>query len=280
MSIFTAKKEPVANNPLAELNEKLADLQGRQQEAQRLLTEATNELMPLLVAQRRVDLERPQLVQARQSTQSAVEDAEQAVRRAIGKPDEASAIEALEQAEQALQNATQALVTLDASFDRENAHKRILQLREVIQTEERRELELCRAYGKTKEERRIVALTSIYSTLSQLYELIDYGGASMDELRIDQPEAFDQLISLLCIDRDELGMLFVQIYNIGLQEDYRPELRARQAAIREGLASLKKAAITSPTLEEAALKSSNAQRAPVRTPHRQFTPSWRPTTVA
>jgi len=280
MSIFTAKekKEPTANNPLAELNQALADLQARQQESQRLLTEATNELMPLLTMQRRVDQERPRLFQALQRAQYAAKEAEQSLARAIGKPDEASAIEALEQAEQALQNATQALATLDASFDRENAHKRILQLRETIQTEERRELELWRASGKAKEERRIVALTGIYSTLTQLYDLIDYGGASLDGMRNDQPEELDQLLRLLCIDLSELGMLFVQHYNFDMP-DYRPELRERQAAIREALAALKKREIKNPTLEEAALQSNNAQRAPVRTPHREFPPR-RPATVA
>src|SRR6266487_7118909 len=85
MSIFTAKreKEPVANNPLAELNEKLSDLQSRQQISQRLLTEATNELMPLLTMQRRVDQERPRLVQARQSAHYAAQEAEQALDSAI-----------------------------------------------------------------------------------------------------------------------------------------------------------------------------------------------------
>src|SRR5450755_1396652 len=76
MSIFTQQKKPAtANNPLQELNQTLADLQGRQQEAQRLLTDATTELVPLLAAQRRVDVERPRLVAAKQSADFAAQEA-------------------------------------------------------------------------------------------------------------------------------------------------------------------------------------------------------------
>jgi len=239
MSIFTAKreKEPVANNPLAELNEKLSDLQSRQQISQRLLTEATNELMPLLTMQRRVDQERPRLVQARQSAHYAAQEAEQALARAIGKPDESSCIEALEKAEQARSEATQALATCDTQFDRERTQARILALRETIQTQEQLHRELTRSFEKAREERKTSALVELYTAHARVFELFEYGGPAIAEMRNSEPEAYEQFFLDLSMDRWQMAELLVQQFNFDTP-DYRPELRMRQLAVKERLASL------------------------------------------
>jgi hypothetical protein len=240
LSIFTAKKEKEpTNNPLQELNQLMADLQTRQAEAQRLLTAATAELMPLLTTQRKVDQERPRLVQSRQSAQYAVQEAEQALARAIGKPDEAAYIEQLEQAEQALSEATQALATCDTQFDRERTQARILALRETIQGNEQLHRELTRSFEKAREERKNLALVEMYRAYEKVFQMFEYGGPALYELRNDDPQAFDQLFLDLRIDEWQISELLVQQFNLDTP-DYRPELRMRQLAIRERLAQLGK----------------------------------------
>ena len=241
MSIFTAKKEKeqAANNPLQDLNQTLADLQARQAEAQRLLAEAANELMPLLTAQRRIDQERPRLVAAKQSAQYAAQEAEQALARAIGKPDESAYIEQLEKAEQTLSEATQALVACDTQFDRERTLGRVAQLRETIQSQEQLHRELTRSFEKAREERKSTALAGLYAAYARVYEMLEFGGPALSEMRNSEPEQYEQLFQDLAIDRWQMVEMLYQQFNLDLP-DYRPELRMRQLAIRERLAQLGK----------------------------------------
>lgn len=236
-TLFTQPKKAV--NPLQELSQTLAALQIWQKESQQIQKTATDELVPLLAAQRKNEMERPCLVRARQAAHYAAQEARDTLARHIGRPEENSDIEQLQEAEQALQAASDALRACDAAFDRESVHKRILALREQLQAEEQRYRELTRTVEKIREERKSTALIDLYTTLQHIYEVLEHGGPAIAAMRNDDPEAYDQLFRDICIDRWEMADLLIQRFNLH-EDDYRPELKIRQQSARDQLAKLAK----------------------------------------
>lgn len=237
---FLQKKTgtPTHLQSLQELSQILSDLQARTKESQRIQKAAADELVPLLAAQRRNEIERPHFVQARQAAQYAEQEAKDHLARCIGKASESTALSALREAEETVQHAVAALAACDTAFDRESAHTRILALREQLQAEEQHERSLRDAYEKAKHEQRTAVLTGLYTGLQQILDILEYGGSALEILRNEAPEAYEQVLADACISQYDFAELLIQRFTVAgiAEENYRPELKARQQSIKETLA--------------------------------------------
>lgn len=237
---FLQKKTgtPTHLQSLQELSQILSDLQARTQESQRLQKAAADELVTWLAAQRKSETERPRFVQARQSAQFAEQEAKNHLARYIGKPEESTALSALREVQETVQETVQALAACDKAFDREAAHTRILALREQLQSEEQHERSLRDAYEKAKHEQRTAVLTGLYTGLQQILDILEYGGSALEILRNEAPEAYEQVLQDACISQYDFAELLIQRFTVAgiTEENYRPELKARQQSIKETLA--------------------------------------------
>lgn len=239
---MASKPETKKVNPIVELEREQAALLLKIDEMRSRISSLQTEISMLLAAQRSSLKHRLPLEQALQQALATQADAQSALQRHLGSPNEDTFADRLVDATEETKKAQQSLHAFDRQYD---SREKVTELRADIQrsqeelhTQERRQTTLTHELDQAIADATNTALVRVLNAFGDLYNVLAVDGPVLARTRISDPLLYRALMSELPIDQDALFALIQSDWTDDGSDD-RPVLRERMQIIRDHLARLK-----------------------------------------
>lgn len=228
-------------NPVQEMEREQASLRTRINTERDRIQSLQGELATLLAMRAGASKHRRPLEEAAEKAVLEAREAQAALQRHLGGPNEANFADKLFEANLAKEAAETALREFDRRYE---AREQEVELRtgiklanESLQEMEQRQATLTHELDQAIAHATTQALVRVLSAYNDLYDVLSTDGPTIAKMRLTDPILYRKLLVDLCIEQDVLSRL---ILSDDPDQDYRPVLLERQQDIREMLLKLKR----------------------------------------
>lgn len=242
---MTSKTEPQptkkAPNPVQAMEREQASLRTRINAERDRIQSLQGELATLLALRAGASKHRRPLEEAAEKAVLEAREAQAALQRHLGGPNEANFADKLFEANAAKELTEHALKEHDRRYEAREQKSRlrtsIAEAQASLQEMEQRQATLTHELDQAIAHATTQALVRVLSAYNDLYDVLSTDGPTIAKMRLTDPILYRKLLVDLCIEQDVLSRL---ILSDDPDQDYRPVLLERQQDIREMLLKLKK----------------------------------------